>query len=213
MKPKKDVNWPFYLATTALVLAVLQFSSCKGAWLFPSAHAGEATLSWTHPTAYTDTSALPVAEIARTEIEYAKCNSARTGFMTTATPVIGVFPAPPATGVIPGLAAGAWCFRARTVTVANNASVWTGFVSTVIADETVPKIPAPPAALTVSTTARTAYSVVKRVDRLVLAAVGTVAPGTACITTQQVNGYFVVPRASVTWSGSVKPDVVVASCL
>jgi hypothetical protein len=180
---------------------------------FKKADAGEVTLSWSHPTTYEDNTALPLSDIARTEIEYAKCNSARTGFMTTATPVIVAVAPPPSSGTIPGLAPGAWCFHARTVTVAGAASVWTGFVNTTVVDETLPRIPSPPSTLTVNPTARTAYSIVKRTDRLLLVAVGTVTPGTACDPTQQVNGFFVVPKASVVLSGGAKPDVAVAACL
>ena len=42
--------------------------------------------------------------------------------------------------------------------------------------------------------------------------VGTAPAGTQCDTTQSVNGYYVVPRAAVIWSGTIKPPVVVASC-
>ena len=201
-------DWFNLIIFTIIAVAVMYFAG-----IFKKADAGEATLTWTHPTQYVDATPLPLANIARTEIQYAKCNAARTGFLSGATPVIGSVAPPPATGTIAGLTAGTWCFRARTVTTASESSVWSGFVSTVIVDDPVPAIPTPPTDLTVNPTVRTAYSLVKRVDRLVLAAVGTVAPGTACVPTQQVNGYFVVPRSSVIWSGSVKPDVVVATCI
>lgn len=54
-------------------------------------------------------------------------------------------------------------------------------------------------------------------DRFALVPVGTVEPGTVCDTTQNVvdkvqGSKFVVPRASVVWAGSVRPQVVFASC-
>lgn len=58
----------------------------------------------------------------------------------------------------------------------------------------------------------TAYTVVKGTDKFIFLPVGTVPVGTGCDATQPVNRYHVVSRASVTWSGSVKPVVVVAVC-
>jgi hypothetical protein len=70
--------------------------------------------------------------------------------------------------------------------------------------------PLPPGDLTVSDT--TAYTVVKQRDKFVMLPVGTVPNGTKCISDQTVNGFYVVPRVTVTWSGTVKPEVVVALC-
>lgn len=77
-----------------------------------------------------------------------------------------------------------------------------------IAADIVP--PLPPGDLTVSDT--TAYTVVKQRDKFVMLPVGTVPNGTKCISDQTINGFYVVPRATVTWSGTVKPEVVVALC-
>jgi hypothetical protein len=175
--------------------------------------AGQATLSWTHPTTNNDESPLPLSGIARTEAQYAKCNAARTGFLSTSVPTLVAIPAPPASGIITGLATGTWCFQVRTVSTGEVASVWTGMVNTAIVDASLPAIPAAPANPTVRQTSLTVYSVVKRLDRFLMVAVGTAPAGTACVRTEQVNGYYVVPRAAVVWSGSVKPDVVVATCL
>ena len=56
------------------------------------------------------------------------------------------------------------------------------------------------------------YTVVKRVDRFVLLPVGTAPAGTPCVAEQAVNGHHAVARAAVTWSGLIRPDVVVAKC-
>lgn len=56
------------------------------------------------------------------------------------------------------------------------------------------------------------YNVVKRNNGFVMVAVGTVPPNTICDPNQSVNGYNVVPVSSVTWSGTVRPVVVVAQC-
>ena len=63
-----------------IALALLSFS---GPLL-----AGEAATSWTHPTQYTDGTALPIGQIARTELEYGLCNAGKTGFLATPAPVI-----------------------------------------------------------------------------------------------------------------------------
>ena len=54
-----------------------------------------------------------------------------------------------------------------------------------------------------------AYAITQSRDRVALVAVGTVAAGTVGDTTQLVLGKPVVPRASVTFLGSVKPEVCV----
>lgn len=171
-----------------------------------SAQAGEAVLTWTHPTQNEDNSALPIGQITRTEVEYGVCNAGKTGFLATPAPVIVSVLPPPATTTVVGLAPNTWCFRARTV-ANGQSSVWTGMVSKVV----IPPAPKPPTTLTVAADL-TAYIVVKRPDKFVMVAVGVVAPGTECITSQTVNGYYVVPRASVTVTGTVKPDLVVALC-
>jgi hypothetical protein len=56
------------------------------------------------------------------------------------------------------------------------------------------------------------YNLVKRTNGFIFVAVGTVPLNTPCDLAQSVNGYNVVPVASVTWSGTVRPVVVVARC-
>jgi hypothetical protein len=56
------------------------------------------------------------------------------------------------------------------------------------------------------------FYVVQQTDRIVSLRVGTVPLGTPCDKTQVINGMMVVPRAKVTWAGTVKPFVVVAKC-
>ena len=66
--------------------------------------------------------------------------------------------------------------------------------------------------LAFSTTETVVYNVVKRTNGFVMVSVGTVPLNTPCDMTQSVNGYYVVPVSAVTWSGTVKPVVVVARC-
>lgn len=76
----------------------------------------------------------------------------------------------------------------------------------------LPPEPSQPTDLTVSPSDRTAYAISQTEDRLVTYPVGTVAEGTACDSTMTVNGKYLVPRSSVQWAGTVRPQVVVAEC-
>jgi len=58
----------------------------------------------------------------------------------------------------------------------------------------------------------TAWTIVQSRDRVALVAVGTVAAGTQCDSAQPVLDKWVVPRAAVSFAGSVRPEVVLASC-
>jgi hypothetical protein len=82
------------------------------------------------------------------------------------------------------------------------------FVSKV---NSVPKTLEPPTNLTVSEDT-TAFVIVKSRDRVAMVPVGTVAPGTACDSTQQVLGRYVVPRSAVTFVSSVRDEVVFGTC-
>lgn len=106
------------LAAVCLMLFVFWPASCE---------AGNATVSWDHPTSYVDNTPLAIADIARTEIRWGKCNAAKTDFAEPGT-TFGVS-APTATATIPAIPTGAYCFAARTVTMANEASDWTPVVS------------------------------------------------------------------------------------
>lgn len=89
--------------------------------------AGNAELIWTHPTSYEDASPLALANIARTEVAWGRCNAAKTDFAGTPT-TFNVL-APTATASIPAIPTGPYCFKVRTVTTANEVSDWTGPVS------------------------------------------------------------------------------------
>ena len=75
-----------------------------------------------------------------------------------------------------------------------------------------PVVPNPPTNLKVLASNLTAYTVVKQRDKFVMLPVGSVPADTQCVADQSVNGYHVVPRDSVTWSGNVRPEVVVGQC-
>ena len=142
--------------------------------LFPLSFSGpllaaDVTVSWTHPTQFTDGSALALNQIASTRVEYGSCSG--TAFGTVAGQV--TIPAPTATTTISGFAPGTHCFRAytRTTTAAGNQeSGPSGMATKVIAFPP----PNPPTIVTVETVA-------KVMTRWGLGLkVGTVALGTPC---------------------------------
>jgi hypothetical protein len=98
-------------------------------------------------------------------------------------------------------------FRVTAINIAGESALSAEVSKFIKADSTVPE---PPGNIIVSETI--AYTIVKRVDGFVMLPVGTVPPNTPCIVEQTINGYYVVPRTSVTWSGNIRPDVVVAKC-
>lgn len=92
--------------------------------------AGDALVSWEHPTQYVDGTAIPTNGISRTEIEYGVCNAGKTGFLAAPAPVIVQVAYPTKERLVASLGAADWCFRARTVAanVADTTSDWTGLV-------------------------------------------------------------------------------------
>lgn len=105
------------LGLAAIALALFVFLPAK-CW------AGNAVVAWTHPTSYEDSTPLALANILRTEVAWGKCNAAKTDF--EAAPIIVNVAAPTATTNIPAIPTGAYCFKARTVTTANEVSAWAG---------------------------------------------------------------------------------------
>jgi hypothetical protein len=152
-----------------------------------------ATLSWVAPTLRTDGS--PLTNLAKYRIYYGTDAS---------NPDKNIEVLVPKTSHAFTNLTGVTYFYVTAIDSAGLESERAGPVSNVVKTG-----PAAPSQLKV--TFPTAYTVVKRVDGFVMLPVGTISVGTVC-GTQRVNDYYVVPRASVTWSGSVKPDVVVAQC-
>lgn len=182
MRNRKPLNWPFLLGTTIIMVVVLQLSTCEGAWIFPSAGAGEADLQWTAPTKNCDGTSL----------------TNLTGYDLTYGQKRVALPLTPLTTKVTGLVPGVWWFSLAAKTPTERSEFITVEKTVLPADF---KVAAPDV-----------YSLVKRVDRIVLTRVGTVPMTTVCNPAETVNGKYVVPRAAVTWSGTVKPDVVVATC-
>ena len=192
-------NWSFSAAYTALSVAI---ALCLGA---SPTRAGDAVLTWTLATQNTDGTAIPATgptSLAATRVEWGTCSGSAFGTVvgqqTVATPAT--------TYTVTGLAAGVWCFRAYSRTVAGLESAPTNVVTKTILQAP----PNPPGNLTVA--ALTVYQFIGTTDAITLLAVGTVPAGTACDPAQSVNGRYAVPRAAVTWYGSVRPRVVFANC-
>lgn len=66
--------------------------------------------------------------------------------------------------------------------------------------------------LGLATQTAVAYYMIQTADHYIALPVGSIPIGTTCDYTQSINGFYVVPRASVTWYGTVKPLVVVGQC-
>lgn len=192
-------NWSFSAAYTALSVAI---ALCLGA--MPT-HAGDAVLTWTLATQNTDGTAIPASgptSLASTRVEWGTCSGSNFG--TKAGEQVVAKPA--TTYTITNLAPGTYCFRAYSRTVAGVESAPTNVVSKAILQAP----PNPPGNLAVADLV--VYQVIGTPDAFALLPVGTVPAGTACDPSQSINGRYAVPRAAVTWYGSVKPQVVVAQC-
>ena len=179
--------------TSAVTLITLAVST--------SLRAGESALEWTAPVQNTDGSA--PTNLAGFRIHYGRAADQLSQTITINNPALSTY-------LVEGLGTGQWYFAMIAYNTAGAESVRSGVVSdTILADPPPPNAPMAPV---VRPGATIAYTIVKRVNGFVLLPVGTVPANTQCDPAQSVNGRYVVPRAAVTWSGSTRPDVVVADC-
>lgn len=169
--------------------------------------AENATLTWTN--AATNVDGTPIVatgpgSLTRTTVEYGTC-AANHAFGVKAGEV---FVAAPATTLVVNMVVvQEYCFRAFHTNTYGAVSA----PSNVAWKANPPPLPGPPGNLAVQTDT-TAYGLVITRDRVALVPVGNVAPGTMCDPAQPVLDKFVVPRASVTFADSVRPQAVVAAC-
>ena len=171
---------------------------------------GSALVSWIAPTQNTDNT--PLINLAGFEIFH----STSVAGLLTATPII-LNDKLLTTYTITGLPAGSRYYAMKAFDTNGVRSDMTNSVTNVVtipagsatATVTVTTKPKPPVIVTVSVVV---YNVIKKIDGFVLLPVGTIPLDTECNPNQTINGYNVVPRSKVTWSGSVRPDVVVALC-
>lgn len=158
-----------------------------------AAMAGEKTVSWNLPTTFADQTPLAPEQIVGTVVEHGSCEGTQFGVARGAVMALGAAKSI----VVTGLPDGPSCFRARVLT------------------RDAVSEPANPVSATVaplSSYETTVFSSVKVRDGFALLPVGTAPVGTRCAVDFSVNGHYVVPRSAVTWSGSVRPEVVVAKC-
>lgn len=161
------------------------------------ARAADATITCPPPTQFTDGTAIP-ANAAITYKLYA-------GALLDTQPTCKF--------VRTALPPGTYSFTV-TATVAGVESSQTAAVQLVV-PALKPNPPGTPVA-TISTTAPTAYSVIKSDKTLVLLPVGTIPLGSACDIAQGVlrDGklFNVVDGSQVTYTGTARPLVVLAQC-
>ena len=172
------------------------------------AQAGEAQTSWTQPTQNTDGSAIPASGTGRltgNRIEWGTCTGTAPNYAFGTQAGQQVFTTPTTAYTVLNLTPGTWCFRAYASTTYGESGP-----SAVAAKVIAAPMPNPPTGL--AAVGGVAYTILKRENRLVMLPVGTVPADTACDTSQSVNGYYVVPREAVVFTGTVQPMVVVAQC-
>lgn len=160
---------------------------------------GSATLTWTPPTENTDGT------------PYTNYGGFRIYYGTLEAPLANEIDLPDTTNtlntyVVDNLPYGTYQFA---MTAYNSAGMESDLSNS--ATKVVGATPQPPG-LTFVTVETLVYNVVKRDDGFALIAVGNVPLNTPCDISQNVNGKYAVPVASVTWLGSVEPIVVVATC-
>ena len=173
-----------------------------------SAVAGEAQITWTQPTTNTDGSAIPASGTGRltgNRVDWGTCTGTAPNYAFGTKAGEQIFTVPTTAYTVTNLAPGTWCFRSYASTTYGESGP-----SNVAAKIIAAPMPNPPTGL--SAVGGVAFTIIKREDRFVLLPVGTVPADTPCDTSQAINGHYVVPRESVTWSGTVKPVVVVAQC-
>jgi len=168
-------------------------------------------ISWTAPTQNTDGSTIPatgVGSLGGFRLYY----STNPATVETATPIN--LTKDLRTYRIVGQPNAVYYYKMTAYNTENVSSAFTGAVNNTInfvqvADTAPVTITA---AATFSTTAPGVYNLVKKANGFILVYVGIVPLNTLCDITQTVNGYYAVPVSLVTWSGTVKPIVVVAQC-
>ena len=182
-----------------------------GLLLATGANAAELNLSWTNASQNMDGSTIPATganSLETTELVWGNCGAGNVPTGTVTTVIRSTTVPGRAESTTITVNPGTWCVHARHKNVANVYSPYSAPVTKTVLDS--PATPGAPQMLTV--TEMTAFTLIKQDNRFVLLPVGTVPGGTACDSTQYVNGHYVVPTSAVTWSGTVRPVVVVAKC-
>ena len=158
-------------------------------------------LSWVAPSAYTDGTPIAAGTVVQYNVYGGPCGG--TLVLLTSTPITGI------TNTRTNVNAGSWGY-AVTAVIAGVESAQTPPVCA-----TVQAPPSPPSNLTVTpvTTSTIAYMAVPGADTYSPLIVGTVPLGVACNPNERLLNLYVIPRASVTFTGTLKPVAVLGSCI
>ena len=179
---------------------------------------GTVTLSWTNATQNEDTSLIPPIDhgaLAYTKITYSPCvgaNNDQVDFNTAKEHLVSAnkisttisTEGPPGDYCFAGTHTNSFGVSSELSNVAIKSVSTTGEVRTFTT-------PLAPTGLAV-TGDPTVFTIIRQQNRIILLPVGTVPPNTPCIAEQSVNGHNAVPIDQVTWSGTVRPVIVVAQC-
>jgi hypothetical protein len=164
--------------------------------------AGSATLSWTPPTENTDGS--PLTDLAGYRV-YWEC-----GTLTNTWPSQLDIPDALVTSEVMSLPDATTCWF--SVTAYNEPGLESDY-SNVASKVMAASPPNPPTGLTTDAAGPSAaFTFLVTQDFVALIEVGSVPAGTPCNGAIDVNGHYLVPRAAVTWLGSVRPEAVFALC-
>jgi hypothetical protein len=176
---------------------------------------GTVTLSWTNATHNEDTSLIPPADhnaLAYTKITYSECVNSDVNFSNAKEHLVSANKT--TTTISTEGPPGDYCFVGTHVnsfgveSALSNISIKT---VTTAGEVRTHSTPLAPGNLAVKGDP-TVYTVVRQENRFILLPVGTVPPNTSCIEDQTINGHNAVPIDQVTWSGTVRPVIVVAVC-
>lgn len=107
---------------------------------------------------------------------------------------------------------GIWCVEASAIADAQESDHGPEACMTLSIPAAKPAIPGAPT-LTLVTKSTVAYTIISAgKDRLAAIIVGTAPLGTVCDARQPVLNFHVIPRAAVTFTGTLKPDTIAAYC-
>ena len=175
---------------------------------------GTASLTWTNATYNTDTSEIVSdgdGALAYSTITYSVCVNGDVDFPSAKTHYVSANRT--STNVSTEGPAGDYCFRGTHTNSYGQTSDMSGLAVKTVATPGTARTPVTPTALaTLATTDPTVFTLIRQENRFVLLPVGTVPANTPCDGSQKINDHYVVDRNLVTWSGTVKPVVVVAQC-
>jgi hypothetical protein len=186
------------------VLAAIALFACAEV----CAQTCSATLSWTAPDTNVDGS--PLTNLAGYRVYTGTAPRDYTDAVTLSDPAAESF-------IAGNLEPGTHYFAVTAVNAEGVESSYSNEASKSVANCTMLPDPRPPGQLVVGPDpVMTVYDFVPQTDRAVMLPVGTIAAGTVCIGTEMIVAagvaYWAVPRAFVTFAGTVRPSVTYARC-